>query len=79
MSASRSIGPRGIAAAGHGGQVLLSAAMAAVVGDRLPAELGLRDLGEYRLKDFDTPAHLYQLVGPGLRAEFPMLRSSDGS
>jgi predicted ATPase/class 3 adenylate cyclase len=64
-----------IAAAGHGGQVLLSAAMAAVVGDRLPAELGLRDLGEYRLKDFDTPAHLYQLVGSGLRAEFPVLRS----
>ena len=64
-----------IAAAGHGGQVLVSSAMAAVVGDRLPSELGLRDLGEYRLKDFDTAAHLYQLLGPGLRAEFPALRS----
>jgi predicted ATPase/class 3 adenylate cyclase len=64
-----------IAAAGHGGQVLVSQAMAAVLGDRLPEELALRDLGEYRLKDFDAPAHLYQLLGPGLRAEFPGLRS----
>ena len=64
-----------IAAAGHGGQVLVSPAMAAVLGDRLPEELTLRDLGEYRLKDFDAPAHLYQLAGPGLRAEFPGLRS----
>ena len=64
-----------IAAAAHGGQVLVSHAMAAVLGDRLPAELALRELGEYRLKDFDAPAHLYQLIGPGLRAEFPGLRS----
>ena len=64
-----------IAAAGHGGQVLVSQAMAAVLGDRLPEDLTLRDLGEYRLKDFDAPAHLYQLAGSGLRAEFPALRS----
>ena len=36
-----------IAASGHGGQVLVSAATAAVVGTD-----GLRDLGEHRLKDF---------------------------
>ena len=64
-----------VAAAGHGGQVLVSQAMAAVLGDRLPEELALRELGEFRLKDFDAPAHLYQLIGPGLRAEFPGLRS----
>jgi predicted ATPase/class 3 adenylate cyclase len=64
-----------IAEAGHGGQVLVSGAMAAVLGDRLPEELALRELGEFRLKDFDAPARLHQLVGPGLRAEFPALRS----
>ncbi|MDP9244394.1 MAG: AAA family ATPase [Chloroflexota bacterium] len=64
-----------IAAAGHGGQVLVSQAMAAVLGDGVPKELALRDLGEYRLKDFDAPAHLYQLLGPGLRDEFPPPRS----
>ena len=36
-----------IAAAGHGGQVLVSAATAALIGSD-----GLRDLGEHRLKDF---------------------------
>jgi predicted ATPase/class 3 adenylate cyclase len=64
-----------IAAAGHGGQVLVSAAMAAVLGDRLPEDLALRELGEFRLKDFDAPARLHQLTGPGLPAEFPELRS----
>ncbi len=64
-----------IAGAGHGGQVLVSGAMAAVLGDRLPEGLALRELGEFRLKDFDAPARLLQLTGPGLRAEFPALRS----
>jgi predicted ATPase/class 3 adenylate cyclase len=64
-----------IAAAGHGGQVLVSPSIAAVAGDRLPQGLSLRDLGEFRLKDFDAATHLYQLAGPGLRAEFPGLRS----
>jgi predicted ATPase/class 3 adenylate cyclase len=45
-----------IAAAGHGGQVLVSSATAALVGSA-----GLRDLGEHRLKDFDQPIPLYQL------------------
>jgi len=45
-----------IGAAGHGGQVLLSAATAALTGLD-----GLRDLGEHRLKDFDEPVSIYQL------------------
>ena len=45
-----------IGACGHGGQVLLSAATAALLDtDRL------RELGEHRLKDFDEPVSLYQL------------------
>jgi predicted ATPase/class 3 adenylate cyclase len=45
-----------IAACGHGGQVVVSAATVALLGTD-----GLRDLGEHRLKDFDEPVSLYQL------------------
>lgn len=55
-----------IAACGHGGQVLVSAAAAALFdADRL------RDLGEHRLKDLSAPERIYQL-GEG---EFPPLKS----
>jgi predicted ATPase/class 3 adenylate cyclase len=55
-----------IAAAGHGGQVLVSASTAPLV------ELDpLRDLGEHRLKDLSAPERIYQL-GDG---EFPPLKS----
>jgi predicted ATPase len=45
-----------IGAAGHGGQVLVSAATVALIGSD-----GLIDLGEHRLKDFDEPTSIYQL------------------
>jgi predicted ATPase/class 3 adenylate cyclase len=45
-----------IGAAGHGGQVLVSATTAAIIGRD-----GLHDLGEHRLKDFDQPTPIYQL------------------
>jgi predicted ATPase/class 3 adenylate cyclase len=54
-----------IAAAGHGGQVLVSTATSELLDDRL------KDLGEHRLKDLSAPERLYQL-GEG---EFPPLRS----
>ena len=57
-----------IAATGHGGQLLLSAAAAAVIGDRLPDGLSLHDLGEYELKDFDKPIRIHQVTGEGLAA-----------
>jgi predicted ATPase/class 3 adenylate cyclase len=62
-----------IMAAGHGGQVLLSAAAAAVARERLPAGASLRDLGEHRLKDLGRPEHLFQLVHPDLASDFPPL------
>ena len=55
-----------IAACGHGGQVLVSASTAALVGTD-----GLRDLGEHRLKDLSAPERIYQL-GDG---DFPPLKS----
>jgi predicted ATPase len=55
-----------IARAGHGGQVLVSAATAALVdADEL------RDLGEHRLKDLSAPERIYQL-GEG---DFPPLKT----
>jgi predicted ATPase/class 3 adenylate cyclase len=55
-----------IAAGGHGGQVLVSAATAALVGRD-----DLRDLGEHRLKGLSAPERIYQL---GER-EFPPLQT----
>ncbi len=47
----------------------------ALAADALPDGLELRDLGEHRLKDLARPERLHQLVGPGLRATFPPLRT----
>jgi predicted ATPase/class 3 adenylate cyclase len=66
-----------ISAAGHGGQILLSRTARDLLGDELPPGVGLRDLGEYRLKDLPEPEHLYQVQAPGLATEFPAIRSAD--
>ena len=60
-------------AAGHGGQVLLSAAAAALVMDSLPDGATLQDLGEHQLKGLGRPERVYQLSYPGLPASFPPL------
>jgi predicted ATPase/class 3 adenylate cyclase len=54
-----------IAAAGHGGQVLVSAATASLV------QPELTDLGEHRFKDLAAPERVFQLGG----GEFPGLTS----
>ncbi|MEA2547727.1 MAG: hypothetical protein QOE42_325 [Chloroflexota bacterium] len=65
-----------VAAAGHGGQVLLSETTSSLVTDELPAGVGLRGLGEHRLKDL-RPERICQLVIEGERTEFPPIRSLD--
>jgi len=55
-----------IAAAGHGGQVLVSASTASLLDTD-----GLRDLGEHRLKDLSAPERIYQLGDD----DFPPLKS----
>jgi predicted ATPase/class 3 adenylate cyclase len=64
-----------IAATAHGGQVVLSDVTWQLARPGLPAELSARDLGLHRLKDIDAPERILQLAGPGLRADFPPLRS----
>jgi DNA-binding NarL/FixJ family response regulator/class 3 adenylate cyclase len=68
-----------ICAAGHGGQVLLSQTTHALLEheeEELPG-LSQRALGPQRLKDFDRPVEIYQLVVPDLASEFPPLRTVD--
>jgi predicted ATPase/class 3 adenylate cyclase len=62
-----------IMSAGHGGQVLLSAAAAALVVDELPGGSTLRDLGEHQLKGLGRAERVFQLVHPDLETSFPPL------
>jgi len=66
-----------IAAAGHGGQVLLSRTTRELVEDELPTGVTIRDLGERRLKDLDRPERLSQLVIDGLQSDFARLKTLD--
>jgi peptide/nickel transport system substrate-binding protein len=65
-----------IAAAGHGGQVLVSATTRELLRDDPPPDVSLRDLGEHQLKDMDEPERIYQLGAPGLESDFPALKTS---
>ena len=66
-----------IMAVGHGGQVLLSGASAALVADQLPEGAALVDLGAHRLKDLGRPEQLFQLDYPTLPHDFPPLATPD--
>jgi predicted ATPase/class 3 adenylate cyclase len=63
-------------AAAHGGQVVLSLAAAALVGDSLVADATFIDLGEHSLPDFERPERVYQLCAEGLRDRFEPLRTA---
>ena len=64
-------------AAGHGGQMLVSESVEALVRDGLPPGVELIGLGEHRLRDLARPMRVFQLVHPELRRDFPPLRSLD--
>ncbi len=66
-----------IAAAAHGGQVVVSEAVRVLVTPDLGEGISLRGLGNHRLKDLREPQPLCQVVADGLRMEFPPLRSLD--
>jgi predicted ATPase/class 3 adenylate cyclase len=66
-----------IAAVAHGGQIVLSAAAAALLSGSLPAGASVRDLGLHRLKDLGRPERLFQLDADGLPTAFPPLTSLD--
>jgi predicted ATPase/class 3 adenylate cyclase len=64
-----------VSAAAHGGQIVITEPVRALVASELPAGVTLRDLGEHELKDFPAPERLFQLDIDGLAAEFPPLRT----
>ncbi len=64
-----------VAAAAHGGQVLVSGATARLVDAELPEGCSLRDLGEHRLRGIGGAVRLCQVVAPGLPSLFPSPRA----
>ena len=64
-----------VAAAGHGGQVLLSGAAAALLPVPPLPDVRLRDLGEHRLKDLPEPMRIYDLEIGGIDSDFLPIRS----
>jgi predicted ATPase/class 3 adenylate cyclase len=63
----------------HGGQILLSQAVATLLGERLPPDTMLKELGTVRLRGLESPERVFQLVHPRLRQEFPALRSLEAT
>jgi predicted ATPase len=66
-----------IMAAGHGGQVLASSALADLAAGRIESAIELRDLGEHRLKDLTGTERIYQVAADGLEVSFPHLATLD--
>jgi predicted ATPase/class 3 adenylate cyclase len=60
---------------GHGGQTLLSEAMAEQVRDIFPGDIELRDLGKHQLRDMTIPERIFQVVTSDLPSDFPPLRA----
>ena len=61
-----------IMAAGHGGQILLAESTAGLL-----SGVDLADLGSRRLRDLPNPLNVFQVQAPGLRTDFPPLRTLD--
>jgi WD40 repeat protein/class 3 adenylate cyclase/energy-coupling factor transporter ATP-binding protein EcfA2 len=60
-----------IAAAAHGGQVIISERTTELVSEAGTPAVTLRDLGVHRLKDLPEPERLFQVVLDGLPSSFP--------
>ena len=63
-----------VMAAGHGGQVLLDGTTAG-----LCSSIDLIALGPRRLRDIAKPVEMFQVLGAGLRSEFPPLKTLDAA
>ncbi|HTY27238.1 MAG TPA: adenylate/guanylate cyclase domain-containing protein, partial [Mycobacterium sp.] len=63
-----------VMAAGHGGQILLTDSTAVHLDG-----VDLAGLGPRRLRDVPSPVEVFQVRAPGLRSEFPPLRTVDAT
>lgn len=68
-----------VMSASHGGQTLVTQAVAERVAERLPPAAALLDLGTVRLRDLASAERVYQLLHPALRTQFPPLRSLEAT
>jgi class 3 adenylate cyclase len=64
-----------ICSAGHGGQILLSAAARDAIGRSRPPGTRFRRLGAYRFRGIREPQALFQVEAAGLSLHFPPLRT----
>lgn len=67
-----------VAAAAHGGQVVVTEATADLVRDHLGPDVSLVPLGEYRLKGLTRPERVFQVTAPGLDPSLKSLRPPAG-
>jgi len=65
-----------IAAAAHGGQILVSETTRALGAADPPPDATFRSLGEHKLRDIARPVHLYQLVVARLQSDFPPIETA---
>jgi class 3 adenylate cyclase len=62
--------------AAHGGQVVMSSAVRAALGESLPEGVSLRSLGAWRFRGLPEPVDLFQVEAADLLADFPPPRSA---
>jgi class 3 adenylate cyclase len=62
--------------AAHGGQIVMSAAVASAVDKSLPAGVELTSLGAWRFRGLPEPVELSQVETADLPGDFPPLRSA---
>jgi predicted ATPase/class 3 adenylate cyclase len=63
----------------HGGQMLISQAVAEALAQRLPDGVALRELGAVRLRNLSRPERLLQVLAPPLRTDFPALQALEAT
>jgi class 3 adenylate cyclase len=66
-----------LASLAHGGQVVVSDAVRALLVDVPLGAIALVDLGVHGLRDLSAPERVWQAVAPGLQREFPPLTARD--
>ena len=63
--------------AAHGGQIVMSSAVRAALGESIGDGVELTSLGGWRFRGLPEPVELFQIRAAGLLDEFPALRSAD--
>jgi class 3 adenylate cyclase len=62
--------------AAHGGQIIMSSAVRAALGEPLPEGVRVTELGAWRFRGLPEPFEMFQVEAAGLDSDFPPLRSA---